>query len=98
MVRLLRGAFQGAPASVIKALEAKKLILSLYEEEDFERRQKIDWDAYLKKPEIFEDKDKKHEVFQHISSDYYYVFTQDFPEHGMKVENIVSYEAFLKSK
>ena len=88
----------GAPASVIKALEAKKLILSLYEEEDFERRQKIDWDAYLKKPEIFEDKDKKHEVFQHISSDYYYVFTQDFPEHGMKVENIVSYEAFLKSK
>ena len=88
----------GAPASVIKALESKKLILSLYELEDFERREEIDWDAYLLKAEVFNDKDKKHEVFGHIPSDYYYAFTQDFPEHGMKTENIVSYESFLKSK
>lgn len=88
----------GAPTSVIKDLESKKLILSLYEEEDFERREEIDWDAYLQNPEVFEDKNKKHEVFQHVASDYYYAFTQDFPEHGMKLENIVSYESFLKNK
>lgn len=32
-----------------------------------------------------------------IPPDYYYAFTQDFPEHGMKLENIVSYESFLKA-
>lgn len=88
----------GAPASVIKALESTKLILSLYEPEDFERREEIDWDEYLLKAEVFNDKDKKHEVFGYIPSDYYYAFTQSFPGHGVKTENIISYEYFLKSK
>ena len=88
----------GAPASVIKALESKKLILSLYEPEDFERREKIDWDAYLLKNEVFHDKNKNHEVFGYIPSDYYYAFTQGFPYHGMKTANIISYESFLKNK
>lgn len=88
----------GASASVIKALESKKLILSLYEPEDFECREEIDWDAYLLKAKVFKDKDKKHEVFGYVPSDYYYAFTHDFPEHGMKTENIVSYESFLESK
>lgn len=87
-----------APESVIQALKSKKLILSLYEPEDFERREEINWDAYLLKADVFKDKDKKHEVFEYIPSDYYYAFTQDFPEHGVNVEGIVSYESFLKSK
>ena len=89
---------RGAPQSVIQALESKKFILSLYEPEDFERREKIDWDAYLIKADVFRDDNKKHEVFGYIPSDYYYAFTQNFPEHGINIESIVSYESFLKSK
>lgn len=87
-----------APQSVIEALESKKFILSLYEKADFESRTHIDWDKYLLKADVFKDENKKLEVFNHCPSDYYYVFTKDFPEHGIDRSKILSYSEFLKTK
>lgn len=88
----------GAPQSVIDALESKKFILSLYEKVDFESRAHIDWDKYLLKADVFKDEDKKLAIFNHCPSDYYYAFSQDFPEHGMDKSKILSYSDFLKGK
>ena len=87
-----------APTSVIEALESKNFILSLYEKEDFERRDTIDWDKYLLKALVFKDEGKSLDVFNHMSSDYYYSFTSDFPEHGIDKSKILSYAAFLSTK
>lgn len=85
----------GAPESVVKSLESKKMIFSLYETEDFESRNKIDWEKYLLKAQVFKDQGKQLEVFNHIPSDYYYAFTDIFPDHGIIQDKILSYEAFL---
>lgn len=86
----------GAPESVIESLRSKEMILSLYEKEDFESRDHIDWDKYLLKAHVFKDEGKKLEVFEHRSSDYYYAFTDNFPEHGINKDKILSYDDFLR--
>lgn len=86
----------GAPESVIESLRSKKMILSLYEKEDFESRDHIDWDKYLVNAHVFKDEGKKLEVFGHRPSDYYYAFTDDFPENGINKNKILSYDDFLR--
>ena len=88
----------GAPDSVIASLKSKEMILSLYEKEDFESRKSIDWDKYLLKASVFKDEGKKLEIFEHRPSDYYYAFTDIFPEHGIDKDKILSYDDFLRQK
>ena len=88
----------GAPESIIASLKSKEMILSLYEKEDFESRKSIDWDKYLLKASVFKDAGKELEVFEHQPSDYYYAFTNSFPEHGIDKDKILSYDAFLRQK
>jgi CheY-like chemotaxis protein len=87
-----------APSTVIEALESKKVILSLYERADFERRKTISWDDYLVPAQVFKDEGKEFEVFNHRASDYYYAFTKDLPEHGIEQNKILSYAEFLQQK
>lgn len=93
----------GAPESVINALRDKKMILSLYEKEDFELRKNINWDDYLLPATIFESDDKYLSLYPDLipsegsSIKYYYAFSKDFPEHGIDVSNILSYRDFLAS-
>ena len=75
--------------------KSKQFILSLYEKEDFESRKSIDWDKYVFEATVFKD-EPKIEVYNHCPSDYYYAFTQDFPEHGIDTTKILSYDGFLK--
>ena len=84
-----------APQSVIETLESKENILSLYEKEDFESRKSIDWDKYLFKATVFKD-EHKIEVFNHCPSDYYYAFTEHFPDNSIDMSKVLSYAAFLK--
>lgn len=84
-----------APQAIIEKLESKQFILSLYEKEDFESRKSIDWNKYVLKATVFKD-EPKIEVYNHCPSDYYYAFTQDFPEHGIDTTKILSYDGFLK--
>lgn len=86
----------GAPPSVINALETRTCILSLYEKEDFESRDHINWDSYLLSANLFKDHGTFTDVFNHCPSDYYYAFTQDFPEHGIDRGKMLSYADFLK--
>ena len=88
----------GAPDSVLACLKSKDKILSLYEKEDFESRKSIDWNKYLLKADVFKDEGKKLEVFENRPSDYYYAFTDIFPEHGIDKDKILSYDAFLRQK
>jgi hypothetical protein len=74
------------------------MILSLYEKEDFESRKSIDWDKHLLKANVFKDEGKKLEVFENRPSDYYYAFTENFPEHEIDKDKILSYDAFLRQK
>ena len=82
----------GAPNYVIKALKEKNIILSIYEQEDFEKRGKINWDDYLCPAIIFESNDK-HSV-KYLRK-YYYAFTNKFPNHGIETNKIFSYQQFL---
>lgn len=94
-----------APKSVIDALKEKKVILSLYEREDFERRKHIDWDNYLLPTTILES-DSEHLGFfpdlipsTHKNKNnpkYYYAFANEFPEHGIEKDKILSYKTFLQ--
>jgi hypothetical protein len=86
-----------APTSVISALKEKQVILSLYEKEDFERRKIIDWDQYLLPATVFTGDDKYITSFKlNPHSNYYYAFTNKFPDHGIEQDKILSYKAFLK--
>lgn len=85
----------GAPNTVIQRLESKKVILSLYEKEDFESRDYIDWDSYLLDASLFKDENKSLSVFNHVPSDYYYAFTDNLPNHGIDEHKICSYQSFL---
>lgn len=93
----------GAPAKIIEGLESRKYILSLYETEDFERIKVIDWDKYLLAATKFESDDKYLSFFPNLLSDtmspnYYYAFTKDFPDHGIRQEEILSYNEFLQDQ
>lgn len=98
----------GAPPAIIDALKSKKYILSLYEKEDFELRKKIDWEKYLVPATVFESNAQYLGFFPNLITDpknstednpkYYYGFTKDFPEHGIKQEEILSYNAFLEEQ
>lgn len=44
------------------------------------------------------DEGKELEIFEHRPSDYYYAFTDIFPEHGIDKDKILSYDAFLRQK
>lgn len=97
----------GAPTSVVDALKTKTVILSLYEKEDFERRKIIDWDKYLLPATIFESDDEYLRFFPNliptsnhgktIHPKYYYIFVNDFPEHGIDKSKILSYQAYLQN-
>lgn len=96
----------GAPKSIIDKIKTKKVILSLYEKEDFERRSSIDWDKYLIPATVFETNDKYLSFFSDLiktadnkknaHSKYYYAFTNVFPDHGIEKNNILSYQEFLQ--
>lgn len=86
-----------APQHVLDALKSKQVILSLYEQEDFAQRKNIDWDKYLLPATVFSGDDAYTSFFNlGPHSSYYYAFTNSFPEHGLKKENILSYREFLK--
>ena len=94
-----------APKHIIDALKSKECILSLYEKSDFEQRKSINWDDYLLPASIFESDRKFLGFFSNLVSSnnsnepqYYYSFTNQFPDHGIKKENILSYKEFLKSQ
>lgn len=87
-----------APDSIIKALESREFILSLYEEADFARLNKIDWEQYLLKAEFFTDKGKKLEFCNDCPTDYYYAFTNNFAAHGLDKNKIYSYRQFLQGE
>lgn len=94
-----------APKHIIDALKSKECILSLYEKSDFEQRKSINWDDYLLPASIFESDRKFLGFFSNLVSSnnsnepqYYYSFTNQFPNHGIKKENILSYKEFLKSQ
>lgn len=96
-----------APASVIDKLKSKAFILSLYEKEDFEKRQHIDWQKHLLPAKIFETNDEYLSFFPNLIASakvndqksslpkYYYAFTKDFPDHGIDRSKILSYKQFL---
>lgn len=95
----------GAPLSVVESLKSKKFILSLYEEIDFKRIKAIEWEQYLLPATLFESNEKYLGFFSdllpggmHEKPNYYYAFTNAFPENGIKKENILSYNAFLESQ
>lgn len=92
-----------APKSVIQALKGKKVILSLYEEEDFNNKRKINWDDYLLPASVFKSNNTYLNFFPDLnrntfgSSDYYYAFSQDFPNNNIDKNRILSYETYLAS-
>lgn len=97
----------GAPEKVIEAIKTKKVILSLYESEDFEKKKGIiDWDSYLIPATVFETNAKYLSVFPNLIEEsnhgeqthpkYYYAFTKDFPDHGIEKERVLSYQDFLR--
>ncbi len=92
----------GAPTQILKAIQSKKYILSLYEKEDFEIRTNIKWDDYLLPAIMFESDSKYLKFFSDLShnsiSKYYYAFTDNFPDHGITKEKILSYNNFLQEQ
>lgn len=89
----------GAPDNIIDLLKSREYILSLYEPEDFKVRDKIEWDKYLLKVDILnDDAIYKDETVNHLPANYYYAFTDSFPEHGINKDNILSFQAFLNQK
>lgn len=95
----------GAPKAIIDALKTKKVILSLYEKEDFEKRGNIDWNKYLLPASEFESNDEYLGFFpnlmptekgEKIIPKYYYTFTDNFLDNGIEKDKILSYENFLK--
>ena len=86
-----------APEFIIDKLKSKEYILSLYEKNDFEKKSPIDWEKYLLKATLFKD-EPLLEVFDHRPSDYYYAFTQYFPNADIKKDKILSYADFLEKK
>src|SRR5690606_15708052 len=56
-----------APTSVIKALEGREVILSLYEEKDFESKSNIDWDSYLLSPTVLNTNEEYTQFFNMAS-------------------------------
>jgi len=95
----------GAPNYIIKALKEKKVILSLYEKEDFIKRERLNWDDYLCPATVFESNDKYSRFFLNHDTNplnpkndfrkYYYAFTHNFPNHGIDTKKIFSYQQFL---
>lgn len=92
----------GAPTQIIKAIQSKKYILSLYEKEDFKIRANIKWDDYLLPATVFESDLKYLEFFSDLSHNatpkYYYAFTDNFPDHGIEREKVLSYDKFLQEQ
>ena len=88
-----------APDNIIDLLKSKQYILSLYEPEDFEARSEIEWDKYLLKVEMLKDDAiGQDETINHLPSNYYYAFTDSFPEHGIDRDKILSFQEFLDDK
>lgn len=93
----------GAPLSVIDALKSRKYILSLYEEDDFKRIQPEHWEHYLRPATLFETDDKYLGFFSDLlpegeKSQYYYSFTDVFPDNGIDKERILSYRQYIESQ
>lgn len=96
-----------APASVIQALKSKKVILSIYEKEDFDSKKTINWDDYLLPATLFESDNAYLTMFSDLiplvdgkktAPTYYYAFTNTFPDHGIQEKKIMSYESFLEDE
>ena len=87
-----------APDNIIDLLKSKKYILSLYEPEDFEARSEIEWDKYLLKVDVLKDDAVGDEDYNHLPANYYYAFTDNFPEHGIDKDKILSFQEFLDLK
>lgn len=94
----------GAPQSIIDSLKSDKYILSLYEEEDFQRIKPTEWEDYILPANTFESNANYLGFFTDLVPDdkmdakYYYAFTDVFPEHGIKREDVLSYKDFIESQ
>lgn len=87
-----------APKWVLDVLWSKEKLLSLYEKEDFERIKIIDWEQYLLPATVFKGDDAYLQFFNlKPHSDYYYAFTDKFPNHGIDETKIVSYQDYMDS-
>ena len=85
-----------APASIIRDLENRKVVLSLYEKEDFDSCHSIQWETVIL-PALTYDGDSSYtKIFNLTHSKYYYAFGEQFPNHDIDTSKIVSYESFLK--
>ena len=96
-----------APKSVIDALQSKKVILSLYQKEDFEKRKTIDWNKYLLPATVFDCEATSLNFFTDLipksykdnktALQYHYAFSKSFPDNGIDKSKILSYEDFLQN-
>jgi CheY-like chemotaxis protein len=85
-----------APTWVIDAIQSKEMLLSLYEKEDFERIQTLDWKNYMLPAIVFNGDDRYMKFFNlEPHSNYYYAFTQDWANHSIDQKKILSYRSYL---
>ncbi len=91
-----------APQSVIEALESKQYILSLYEKNDIDSCDEINWDYFLLPAEKFDSDNKYLHLFSHTKQVknpvYYYAYTNKFPAGHFTKEKILSYYDFLSEQ
>lgn len=88
-----------APQSVLRAIESRKMILSLYEKADFERIQPTQWDNYLLPATVLTTSTEYLGKFRLSEPPtYYYAFTDDFPNHGIETPKILTYQAYLNQQ
>ncbi len=85
-----------APASVIQALKNREVILSLYEKEDLDRLNKINWDDYLlPATEYVGDNYYLTRFGIPATVKYYFAYTNELPQNAIDRKRILSYQTFL---
>ena len=92
----------GAPQDIIKMLESKEYILTLYEQEDLSSKKNIDWNDYVKAAKTFVSNDDYLKFWRDLkpssSPTYYYCYTKHFPNHNIQQSQIISYGDFLDAQ
>ncbi len=79
------------------AIQGKEVILSLYEPEDVDNKKDIAWDQYLLPATVWT-ADNAYTEFLGLQSGmkYFYAFTTQFPDHGLDMSKVLSYQDYLK--
>ena len=84
-----------APNSIVEALKSKTMILSLYEEKDFNERKSVNWEHFLLPAQRLETNDAYTKFFKlKPNGSYYYAYTNNFPIFNNN--NILPYSEYLK--